>query len=173
MLAWLAATGCVHHTLYAHPADLGGVAPGLRKQGIATVNAVDHDEASVTSAVAQVRMGDQVSTRIDGKPVTLSMDALLANCPAGTIRVDAETRAGYPDCALLRTGPNDVMIGRPLRADNASIFAVLGLAGAVGLGVCAFECRSPWSYASGATLVGAAALAAGVGVFLYALSHYD
>ena len=173
MVVWLTAAGCVHHTLYANPADLGGVAPELRERGMATVNAVDHDEASVTSTVAQVRMGDQVSTRIDGELVTLSFGALLANCPAGTIHVDADTRAAYPNCTLLRTGQNDVMVARPLRADNASIFAVAGLGGTVGLGACAFECRSPWSYASGVTLVGVAAVAVGVGVFLYAMSHHD
>ena len=169
LACWLIA-GCARTFVFARPQDLGGAAPELRTEGAATVTV--HERFVAEPATARVRLDDMVDAIVDQQVRHLSIADLLADCPPGTIRIDDETKLAYPNCRLLRAG-NDITVGRPLRADNPSIIAVSVLGAIVGLGVCAFECRSPYSYASGAVLVSVTGLAAGFGVFLWALAHYD
>lgn len=149
--------------------DVGGAAPELREHGAATIDVIDDFE----HASRTLRMRDEVEASLDGRSTQISVEDLLADCPPGTLRIDPDLRQNYPRCRLARTAGSSIVLARPLHADTGSIvgFGVLG--GAIGLGVCAFECNSPWSYASGATLIVMTGAVAALGVFLYAISHYD
>jgi hypothetical protein len=140
----VALAGCAHDDLVLEPRELAHHVAELRRAGRATVELSPHGstELRVDQALA-VRLRDQAQRAI-------TVAELIAHCPD----VPRFAEDGYrrdPPCLLddIQDAP---VLGTSSHVDWDALGPALVIAGAVGLGACAFECKKPLDVIAGATL---------------------
>ena len=166
-------TACARRDVVTYPRDLAGATSELRAHGSADVRGFEReDEVAYGQSVVHVRLDDRVDVRLDDREQHVTVGEVLAGCPDGRFAVDDAARQRYPHCPLVRSA-DPITLSHARHPNTSTLAWGAALGGAVGLGVCTFECSSPWSYMSGATLVTGVAIAIGFGVFIYAVSRDD
>jgi hypothetical protein len=185
-LTVLAALGCETRPILTEPRNIARVAGELRATGEARVDARGGDFFR-----ARLTLDDRLDVPFAPAPAdppappaavthaTLTVRALLADCPPGAFTLGPETRLAYPRCALAAVSPGaDLHVGDARSLDGDALLRPLALAGVVTLGAataCALHCGSPDArHTADAVLLatGVAAIAV-VAYAFHALAHLD